>query len=195
MDGTGDSVDTLRPDAHIASLVDIQVDQLWKRGLRGIVLDLDNTCCAYHQPELAAGVADWVAGARDRGFRIVMLSNNFSERVAAVGAELGVPSVPNALKPLPFGFLRALRLLGTPRPATVVIGDQVFTDMLGGKLLGLRTVLTEPIVAHDFPLTRVLRFLERLVYKRTPPVPGLPFFHGEDRGREDDRSAQSGRAR
>lgn len=180
MDGTGDSVDTLRPDAHTASLVDIDAGLLWARGLRGIVLDLDNTCCAYHQPELATGVADWVAGARDRGFQIVMLSNNFSERVAAVGAQLGVQTVPNALKPLPFGFLRALRLLGTPRAKTVVIGDQVFTDMLGGKLLGLRTVLTEPIVAHDFPLTRVLRFLERLVYKRTPPQPGLPFFRGED---------------
>jgi HAD superfamily phosphatase (TIGR01668 family) len=195
VDGTGDSVDTLRPDAHAASLVDVDVAGLWERGLRGIVLDLDNTCCAYHQPELADGVADWVADARDRGFRIVMLSNNFSERVAAAGAQLGVPTVPNALKPLPFGFLRALKLLGTPRRDTVVIGDQVFTDMLGGKLLGLRTVLTEPIVAHDFPLTRVLRFLERLVYKRTPPAPGRAFFRGEDSAREDDRSAQSGRAR
>jgi HAD superfamily phosphatase (TIGR01668 family) len=129
---------------------------------------------------LAPGIADWVAAARDRGFRIVMLSNNFSERVAAAGAQLGVATVPNALKPLPFGFLRALRLLGTARRATVVIGDQVFTDMLGGKLLGLRTVLTEPIVAHDFPLTRVLRMLERIFYKRTPPEPGLPVFHSED---------------
>jgi hypothetical protein len=173
-------VDTLRPDAHFASLVEVDAGRLWERGLRGIVLDLDNTCCAYHQPELAAGVAEWVRGAHGLGFRIVMLSNNFSERVAAVGVQLGVPTVPNALKPLPFGFLRALRMLGTPRGNTVVIGDQVFTDMLGGKLLGLRTVLTEPIVAHDFPLTRVLRFMERLVYKRTPPPPGLPFFRGED---------------
>ena len=62
----------------------------------------------------------------------------------------------------PFGFLRALWLLRTPRRQTVVIGDQVFTDVLGAKLLGLRTVLTEPIVAHDFPLTRVLRLLERV---------------------------------
>ena len=108
-------------------------------------------------------MAEWVAGARDRGFRIVMLSNNFSERVAAAGAQLGVSTVPNALKPLPFGFLRALRLLGTPRRQTVVIGDQLFTDMLGGKLLGLGTILTEPLVASDFPLTRVLRFLERAV--------------------------------
>ncbi len=180
MDGTGDSVDMLRPDGHAASLVDVGIEALWQRGWRGIVLDLDNTCCAYHKPELAEGVAVWVGAARERGFRIVMVSNNFSERVAATGAKLGVATVPNALKPLPFGFLRALRLLGTPRRETVVIGDQVFTDVLGAKLLGLRSVLTEPLVPHDFPLTRVLRFLERLVYKRTPPAPGLPIFHGED---------------
>jgi HAD superfamily phosphatase (TIGR01668 family) len=173
-------VDTLRPDGHAASLADVAAERLWDVGLRGIILDLDNTCCPYHRPELAAGVAQWVAGARALGFRVVLLSNNFSERVAAVGAQLGVPVVPNALKPLPFGFLRALRVLGTPRRRTVVIGDQVFTDVLGGKLLGLKTVLTEPIVPHDFPLTRVLRMAERFVYKRTPPVPGVPFFRGED---------------
>ncbi len=180
MDGTGDSVDTLRPDGHATSLVAIASGRLWEGGMRGIVLDLDNTCCAYHEPELADGVAAWVASALERGFRIVLVSNNFNERVAAAGARLGVPIVPNALKPLPFGFLRALRLLGTPRRQTVVIGDQVFTDVLGAKLLGLRTVLTEPIVAHDFPLTRVLRMLEKLLYRRTPPEPGVPFFHGEE---------------
>lgn len=180
MDGIGDSVDTLRPDGHATTLAAVDAERLWEAGLRGIVLDLDNTCCPYRRPELADGVAAWVSAARGRGFRIVLLSNNFSERVAAVGALLGLPVVPNALKPLPFGFWRALRLLGTPRRATVVIGDQVFTDVLGGKLLGLRTVLTEPIVAHDFPLTRVLRLAERLFYRRTPPAPGVPFFRGEE---------------
>jgi predicted HAD superfamily phosphohydrolase YqeG len=57
-------------------------------------------------------------------------------------------------------------MLGTPRNATVVIGDQLFTDVLGAKLLGYHAVLTDPIVAVDFPLTRVLRFLERVVFAR-----------------------------
>jgi predicted HAD superfamily phosphohydrolase YqeG len=59
-------------------------------------------------------------------------------------------------------------VLGTPRHATVVIGDQLFTDVLGAKLLGLRTILTRPLVENDFPLTRVLRFLERTIAGRTP---------------------------
>ncbi len=159
-------MDSFRPDAVAATLADVNRAALWTDGVRGIVLDLDNTCCAYHQPELAPGVAEWVRGARAEGFALVLLSNNFAERVAAVAAQLGVPAVPNALKPLPFGFLRALRLLGTPHRATVVIGDQLFTDVLGAKLLGCRAVLTDPLVPVDFPLTRVLRLLERLLFAR-----------------------------
>lgn len=156
------------PDARVRTLVDVDFAGLWAVGMRGIVVDLDNTCCGYRQPHLADGVADWVAAARARGFRLVLVSNNFSERVAAIAAHLDVPGVPNALKPLPFGFLRALALLGTPRGATVVIGDQLFTDVLGAKFLGLHAILTEPLVPKDFPLTRVLRALERLVFRRMP---------------------------
>lgn len=167
MDGTGDSVESFRADQHADTLPDVSLDELAARGLRGVIVDLDNTVCAYRRPELAPGVADWVAAARDRGFALVLVSNNFTERVASVGAQLGIPVVPNALKPLPFAFLRALRLLGTPRRATVVIGDQLFTDVLGAKFLGLRTVLTKPLVEKDFPLTRLLRFLERTLAGRT----------------------------
>ena len=167
MDGTGDSVERIRADHHADTLPEVSLDLLTEAGIRGIVVDLDNTVCAYHQPELAPGVAEWVAAARDRGFALVLVSNNFSERVGAIGAKLGIPVVPNALKPLPFAFLRALKLLGTPRRATIVIGDQLFTDVLGAKLLGMRTILTKPLVEHDFPLTRVLRFLERTIAGRT----------------------------
>ena len=167
MDGTGDSVERFRADHHADTLPDVSLDELAARGMRGIVVDLDNTVCAYRQPELAPGVADWVAAARDRGFALVLVSNNFTERVTAVGAQLSIPVVPNALKPLPFAFLRALKLLGTPRRATVVIGDQLFTDVLGAKLVGLRTILTKPLVEKDFPLTRLLRFLERTIAGRT----------------------------
>lgn len=167
MDGTGDSVERIRADVHVDTLPDISLERLAADGIRGIVVDLDNTVCPYHRPELAPGVAEWVASARDRGFALVLVSNNFTERVASVGARLGIPIVPNALKPLPFAFLRALRLLRTPRRATVVIGDQLFTDVLGAKLLGLRTILTKPLVEHDFPLTRVLRFLERTLAGRS----------------------------
>jgi HAD superfamily phosphatase (TIGR01668 family) len=157
-----------RPDLEAATLPDVSLDDLWNRGFRGIIIDLDNTVCGYHESTLAPGVREWVVAAKARGFRLAMVSNNFRERVAAIGSQLDVPAVPSALKPLPQGFLLALRHLRTRRAQTVVIGDQLFTDVLGAKLLGLHAVLTEPIVPKDFPLTRVLRLMERVLFARAP---------------------------
>jgi HAD superfamily phosphatase (TIGR01668 family) len=157
-----------RPDLETATLPDVSLEDLWARGFRGIIIDLDNTVCGYRDSTLAPGVREWVLDAKARGFALVMVSNNFSERVAAIGAQLDVPTVPSALKPLPQGFLRALRHLRTRRSQTVVIGDQLFTDVLGAKLLGLHAVLTHPIVPKDFPLTRVLRLMARVFFARSP---------------------------
>lgn len=175
MDETGESVEIVRhygamfrPDFETARLPDVPLEELWARGFRGLIIDLDNTVCGYHDSTLAPGVREWVLAAKARGFSLAMVSNNFRERVAAVGAQLDVPAVPNALKPLPQGFLLALRHCGTPRSQTVVIGDQLFTDVLGAKLLGLHAVLTQPIVPKDFPLTRVLRLMERVFFARVP---------------------------
>jgi putative phosphatase len=153
----------LRPDAFATSLSSVSLDQLAAAGIAGIIVDLDNTLLGYKQDELAPADIAWVALAIERGFRVALVSNNFTDRVTRIGKLLGIPAVPNALKPLPGGFLRALRILGTPRRATVVVGDQLFTDVLGAKLCGLRAILTHPIEAHDFAGTRVLRFFERLV--------------------------------
>jgi HAD superfamily phosphatase (TIGR01668 family) len=157
-----------RPDLETATLADVSLEDLWRRNFRGLIIDLDNTVCGYHESALAPGVREWVLAAKARGFALVLVSNNFRERVAAVGAQLDVPAVPNALKPLPQGFLLALRALGTRRDQTVVIGDQLFTDVLGAKLLGLHAVLTQPLVPKDFPLTRVLRLMERIFFARAP---------------------------
>ena len=156
-----------RPDLTANRITDVSLAALTELGVRGLIIDLDNTVCAYRSPALIDGVREWVAAAKAAGFSLVIVSNNFPDRVGAIGEQLGVPGVPRALKPLPGAFLRALQLLGTLRRATAIIGDQLFTDVLGAKLLGLRAVLTEPIVASDFPLTRVLRFMERAFFARS----------------------------
>ncbi len=79
-----------------------------------------------------------------------------------------MPIVANARKPLPGGFRRALALLALPREAVVVVGDQLFTDIVGAKLYGLRAILVEPIVAHDPWNTLPLRILERWLLRDLP---------------------------
>ncbi len=158
----------LRPDAFARRLSSLSLDDLADRGFAAVIVDLDNTLVGYGQQKLSSEDAAWIAAARQRGFRICLVSNNFNERVRRIGLELGVPAIPNALKPLPWGLSRALRVLGSRKDETVVVGDQLFTDVLGAKLLGLHAVLTEPLVAKDWLGTRVLRLLERLVLGARP---------------------------
>lgn len=174
VDSSGDSGENvrsrtrgLRPDHAVRGLADVPLDLLAAWKVRGIIVDLDNTLVGYTELAVTPEVQAWLARAHAAGFRMVLLSNNFNVRVTAIGDALGIPTVANALKPLPTGFLRAMRLLGTRRHETVVVGDQLFTDVLGAKVVGLRTILTEPLMEHDFPATRILRLLERVVLRRS----------------------------
>ncbi len=152
-----------RPDRFAPRLCDVSLDELAARGIRGLIIDLDNTLVAYRCSDVISDHLGWVELARQRGLKIVMVSNNFSERVRSIAAQLNVQCVPNALKPLPTGFWRAKRALNLSRKEIAVVGDQLFTDVLGARLFGFYTILTEPIEPHDFALTRVFRFFERLV--------------------------------
>lgn len=153
----------LGPDRFAPRLADVPHEDLWAAGIRGLIVDLDNTLLGFRETELCHEHLAWVRLAQERGFRLVMLSNNFTERVTAVARQLQVPCIPNALKPLPFGFLRAIRKLELPHREVAVVGDQLFTDVLGGKLCGLHTILTEPIESKDFAITRMFRFFERMM--------------------------------
>jgi HAD superfamily phosphatase (TIGR01668 family) len=156
------------PDRYVSRLASLSVDALWAEGFRGLIVDLDNTLMGFRQTELEADHLDWVQRAHARGFKIVMVSNNFTERVTGIARQLGVEAIPNALKPLPFSVLRAIRMLKLRRRQIAVVGDQLFTDVLSGKLCGLYTILTEPIENKDFALTRLFRFFERLVLRERP---------------------------
>jgi HAD superfamily phosphatase (TIGR01668 family) len=155
-----------RPDSYARRLNEVSLDDLAAAGFRGIIVDLDNTLVGYGRDDLASEDAAWIASARERGFAICLVSNNFNGRVTRIGSALGVPAIASALKPLPRGFAQALRKLGTEKDRTVVVGDQLFTDVLGAKFLGLHAILTEPIVAKDWLGTRILRLLERVVLGR-----------------------------
>ncbi|MGZ3523029.1 MAG: YqeG family HAD IIIA-type phosphatase [Vulcanimicrobiaceae bacterium] len=154
----------LGPDRFAPRLHDIKLSELADLGIRGLIVDLDNTLLGFRETELAAEHLAWVEEAHERGFKIVLVSNNFRDRVCGIAAALHIDCVPNALKPLPFGFWVALRRLGLRRRQVAVVGDQLFTDVLGAKLCGgLYTILTEPIERKDFPITMLFRFFERLM--------------------------------
>ncbi len=158
----------LGPDRYVSRLADVPHEHLEELGFCGLIVDLDNTLMGFRQTELCADHLAWCERAHERGFKMVMVSNNFTARVTGIANQLRIPCIPNALKPLPFGVMRAVKMLGLPRKQVAVVGDQLFTDVLSGKLCGLYTILTEPIEAKDFPITKVFRFFEKLMLPERP---------------------------
>jgi HAD superfamily phosphatase (TIGR01668 family) len=105
------------------------------------------------------------------GLSVCLVSNNWHDYVYRFAEELDLPIAGKALKPLPFGFLAGARLLGLTARECAVVGDQLFTDVLGGKLVGATTVLVVPTSTSDLPHTLVLRRIERVIMAgRTPDV-------------------------
>lgn len=151
------------PQRLVPRLCEVPLGELLDEGVRGLILDLDNTLVGYGRRDIDEHDRAWVAAAHAAGVRMVMLSNNTTGKVRWASSELGIPGIDWALKPLPHGFRRAVDLLGLPREQIRVIGDQFFTDILGARFAGVASILVEPIVSHDWPGTKLLRALERLV--------------------------------
>jgi HAD superfamily phosphatase (TIGR01668 family) len=160
----------LAPDLYYSSVHAIDLEALSARGIRTLLLDLDNTLLPRDTNVVPEASKRWVAALKSHGFRICAVSNNWHGRVRVVSAELGIDIVDHAVKPLPFAFLRALKRVGGRTRESAVIGDQLFTDILGGKLLGMRTVLVQPLSATDLTHTLLLRRLEAIVLKRRSPL-------------------------
>jgi HAD superfamily phosphatase (TIGR01668 family) len=131
-----------------------------------VILDLDNTIVAWNAPAPTSEVQQWVTELAKSGVKVCIVSNNFSNRVRAIAQRLGVPVVTGAIKPTPWAFRKAMRVMGTEPKDTALVGDQLFTDVLGGNLLGLKTILVDPLSVREFPTTMLVRRVERLVRQR-----------------------------
>lgn len=156
----------LRPTLRVETLRDVNLRLLRQRGIRCLILDLDNTLVPWGGVKPQAAALAWLTEAKRRGFRAVILSNNGAARVRAAAAALGVPYIPLARKPLAYAYRKAMKLMGGTPKDTAVIGDQLFTDILGGNRLGLMTILVRPLADEEFIGTRLLRHAERIVLRR-----------------------------
>lgn len=149
-------------DTVAASLQAIDVNELIATGIGGAIIDLDNTIVGYRSLEPLPGDTAWVRSAVEAGVQIILVTNNATPWAHNIAKILGIPIIPNARKPLPNSFRRALEILKLPRERVVVIGDQYFTDVLGAKLSGLSVILIPPLGGRDPWNTRPLRIIARL---------------------------------
>ena len=159
----------LTPDLYMRSVRDIDLDALKACGIDTLLMDLDNTLLPRDSSVVPAEIVGWAAELARAGFSVCLVSNNWHERVHEVAKELGFALVSKAVKPLPFAFLRAIDLMGSTRRRSAIVGDQMFTDVLGGKLLGVMTILVLPLSHSDLPHTLMLRRVERVLLAGRQP--------------------------
>ena len=156
----------LYPRMYVNTLLDIPLEELEKAGIRAFILDLDNTITEWNSQELRAEVEAWFSAIKQQGFKACILSNNGEQRILQISKRLGIPFIHRARKPLRRSFLRAVDLMEIKPSETAVIGDQIFTDVLGGNRAGLYTILVKPLAKKEFYGTKISRTMEFFVLHR-----------------------------
>ena len=154
------------PTQMFRSVASITPEYLKEHGIRALILDVDNTLSRHGEKEPAPGVSLWIEEMKQNGFSLLILSNNTAERVAPFAGKLGLPFFSMCMKPLPFCYWKACRQYGVPHRQAVLIGDQIFTDVLGGRLCGIPTVLLTPIEEETSLSFRIRRRLEKPLRRR-----------------------------
>ena len=155
----------LRPNIKLDKITDISVDILKKYNITALILDVDNTLSTHHGQVLTDGLENWLKNMRENNIKLTVLSNSTKKRLDPFAKKIGLDYISLGLKPLPFGYLRALKALGTKRKNTAIVGDQIFTDTLGGNFVGLNTVLLTPIKPETSLRFRFKRKIEKFLIK------------------------------
>ena len=139
----------LKPDIKLNRVTDITCEILNKYGITALILDVDNTLSTHHGQQLTYGLEAWLDEMKKGGITLLVISNSKEKRVKPFCEKIGLSYISLALKPLPFGFLRAIKTVKLKREGIGVVGDQIFTDCLGGNLVGIKTILLDPILPED----------------------------------------------
>lgn len=150
------------------ALENVDIEELYLSGKRFIILDIDNTITRWKSLDVADPVKKWLKDAKNRGFELFLLSNNhnrqrsknMAEKFDAKWCEI------KHKKPSRKAFEEALTYLNADKNLTVMIGDQMYGDMLGAKRAGIDGILLDPIAETEAPITKILRVWERLMGRK-----------------------------
>ena len=154
------------PKKYLTNILEITPEFLKENNIKGLILDIDNTLINFDK-EILEGTKVWCEQNKINGIKMCILSNtNKVEKVKKVATELDLPYLYFAKKPCKGGFRRAKELLGLNEENIGVVGDQIFTDVIGANRSKMYSILTKPIDKRDILATRIKRPLENLVIKR-----------------------------
>ncbi len=168
------------PDYRYPSLADIPIEKFASRGIKGVLLDLDNTLIAYGEYDRVPDQnRQWLDRAEKSGVKCILYSNATQRKIYKLEKLTGLAGVPKAYKPSTKEISKALEILGATREEVLMVGDQWCTDILSGYFAGIVTILVEPMTPKDWWGTKILRMIEMFaIADRRPWSRAKPKFDG-----------------
>lgn len=158
----GDVLFSLLPWRQAGSVFDLTGETLAGQGISLLLADLDNTLTSYSQAEPTKALLEWHSDLAAHGVTVFLLSNNRRpQRPERFAKALGIEHISHAGKPKTTGFFQALARCGESPERCAMVGDQVFTDVLGANRAGVRSILVRPISLAGNP-GRYLRYWAEL---------------------------------
>ncbi len=153
------------PDIFVDTVFDMDLEKLKADGIKAFIFDIDNTLATYAMPVADEKTADWVKKLRDKDFKLFIVSNNDRKRVQIFAENINIPYFGKALKPLGFYLHKACRIMNVKEKEVALVGDQLFTDIWGGNVLNMTTILVKPISEVEDGFVRFKRQFERRILK------------------------------
>ena len=150
------------PDVRKDSVYEVDFNRLYKKGIRGLIFDIDNTLVP-HGADADERIEKLFGELKKMGFKTFLLSNNKLERVKRFNANIRSLYIYRAGKPNTANYIKAMRMMGTKKETTVFIGDQLFTDIWGAKKAGITSILLNPIDKKEEIQIVLKRYLEKIV--------------------------------
>ncbi len=154
-----------KPDFYLKNIFLVTPEFCQKNGIKALLLDADNTLCIYHTNYPVKGVKEWINQMQKKGIKLYILSNAKPERLKTFARNVNLPYFYLSLKPLPFKTIKAVKNLGYKRKEVALIGDQMFTDIIGGNLAGVRTVWVDYIEPEESKFFKFKRKIEKRIKK------------------------------
>ena len=156
----------LYPDAHLNNVREITTNFLQNNKINALILDVDNTLIDYDK-NLPEETIKWAKELKNNNIKLYILSNtNKKEKVKTVAEKLGIEYMYFAKKPLKSGFKKVQEKLQEPAQNIAVVGDQIFTDIVGGNRCKMFTILVEPIAEKDIWITMIKRPIENAIKEK-----------------------------
>ena len=153
----------MKPEKVYKSLAEMPWDILAQEGIRTALLDFDNTLGPDHATEPEEYSYNCIKLIQEQGIRCCLVSNAKSGRSAKIAEMLDIPCVTFAKKPGTSGVLKAIELMGSNKQESVMVGDQIFTDVIAGNNSGVRTFMVEKLHKHEAWYVMLKRPLEKIV--------------------------------